>query len=368
MRFSIEKKVLQDALMTVVAVVPNRTTQPILENILLEAKDNQVCVRATDSSIALDTRIPAQVEAEGSITVPARKFQQLIREMPEGAVEIVLARGNSVQISGGRARVKILGLSADGYPAFPEVDFQDNWGLPGRELCTMIEQVAYAASTSADRPVLQGVLWQFKDGAMRMVATDGHRLALRGITLENEIAPVDLIVPPKVLAQVARLFANEEFVEIGWTGNHIGFRAGNNLVVGTLASGPYPHYEMVIPRENDRIARFNKDAFVAALRRMDVISPDSTHKVRFDFEEGKVTLSVETPDLGGGHEVVEAEWQGTPLSIAFNAGYLLDLFRRLDGETMQATFKASDRAAIFRPEGVDEKLHINIVMPLRLDM
>lgn len=368
MQFSIDRDRLREAVATVIAAVPNRTTLNILENILVEAKDDHVRLSATDLNIALDARIPTEIDREGAVAVPAKKLQQLIREMPEGAIEISQVSGNAVQFSGGRARVKINGLGAEDYPAFPEVDFQNGLSLSGRELYDLIDQVAYAASLSEDRPTLQGVLWQIKNGSMRMVATDGHRLALRGITLEAEIPDVDLIVPPKALAQVARLFADEDAVQIGWSKNHIGFQAGDKLVASRLANGPYPNYEMVIPKDNDRIASFDKNTFVAALRRMDVISPDSTHKVRFDFTEGQVKMSVETPDVGDGHEFVEVEWQGAPLSIAFNAGYLLDLLRRLGGDTIEATFKASDRAVNFRLEGANDSDHINIVMPLRLEV
>jgi DNA polymerase-3 subunit beta len=177
----------------------------------------------------------------------------------------------------------------------------------------------------------------------------------------------DLIVPPKALEQVRKLFAPEAPVEIAKSENHIGFRAGGTLVYSRLIDGPYPNYEQVIPRENDKSATADKAALTAALRRMSVVASDQTHRIRMALAGGAAKFSVQTPDLGEAQDELALTYEGEPLEIGFNAQYLLEIMKYMPTDEVRMTFKAPERAATVEPVGWDDPAsYLCLVMPLRL--
>jgi DNA polymerase III subunit beta len=177
----------------------------------------------------------------------------------------------------------------------------------------------------------------------------------------------DLIVPPKALEQIRRLFGAEEALDIARSDNHIGFRAGGTLVFSRLIEGPYPNYEQVIPRENDKFATVDKAAMAAALRRMSVVASDQTHRIRLAFAGGAVKFSVQTPDLGEAQDELAVTYEGEPLEIGFNATYLLEILKYMPTDEVRFTFKAPERAATVEPVGWDDPAsYMALVMPLRL--
>ena len=281
----------------------------------------------TDLDIAVSLQVPAEVEEEGALTVPAKKFQELARELPEQPARIT-TKGDRLELVCGRASFRLNGLPRDEFPAFPSVDFNESWKLRGDVLQQLIRQTAFAVSTEESRPILNGVLWQLGEEKMNMVATNGHRLARMTVPVEGGAAPrADLIVPPKALAQVERLFGSDDEIEVARSENHLGFQRGGTRIFTRLIEGPYPNYEQVIPRDNDKHAIVDKSTFTAALRRMAVVASEQTHRVRLSFNHGVVRFAVETPDLGEAHEDLEIDYQGEAMDIGFNASYLLEVLR-----------------------------------------
>jgi len=203
---------------------------------------------------------------------------------------------------------------------------------------------------------------------MRMVATNGHRLAKMEMPIDSVNAPAsDLIVPPKALEQVRRLFPPEEELEIARGDNHIGFRSPFTAVFTRLIEGPYPNYEQVIPKDNDRVAIADKVALAGALKRMSVIASDQTHRIRLSFNSGMLKFSVQTPDLGEAQDELPIRYTGDQLDIGFNASYLLEILRYIPTDEVRMTFKAPERAATLEPEGwKDPASYMCLVMPLRL--
>jgi len=202
-----------------------------------------------------------------------------------------------------------------------------------------------------------------------MVATNGHRLARMDVptTAGAGAGQADLIVPPKALEQIRRLFRPEDDIDIAKSENHLGFRSAATQVFTRLIEGPYPNYEQVIPRENDKAATADKSAITAALRRMSIVASDQTHRIRMAFDSGSCKLSVQTPDLGEAQEEVTVTYDGDPLEIGFNAAYLLEILKYIPTEEVRLTFKAPERAATCEPVGWDDPASfLTLVMPLRL--
>jgi DNA polymerase-3 subunit beta len=369
MKLTITREQLQEGLVAVAASVPAKTTLPILSNILLEATKDGIRLSGTDLDIAVSTTVSASVDQEGAITLPARKLVEIVRELPSAAIRLTASGEQRVTIECGRSKFRLLGLPREEFPAFPGVKFDSGWRAPAKDLQKLIAHVAFAASTEESRPILNGVLWELRPERMRMVATNGHRLARMDVPTPPSAAAAqaDLIVPPKALEQIRRLFGSDDDVEIARSENHLGFRSASTQVFTRLIEGPYPNYEQVIPRENDKAATADKAAFTAALRRMSIVASDQTHRIRMAFANGSCKLSVQTPDLGEAQEEITVSYEGDPLEIGFNAAYLLEILKYIPTDEVRMTFKAPERAATCEPVGWDDPAsYLALVMPLRL--
>lgn len=368
MRFTISREKLQEGLTAVAASIPAKTTLPVLANILVETTDKGLRLSGTDLDIAVSTEVPADVESSGAITIPAKKLSEIARELPPSPVRVAAAGEQRVTLDCGRAHFKILGLPKDEFPSFPVVRFNDSWRVRSGDLQQLITHTAFAASTEESRPILNGVLWELRPDAMRMVATNGHRLAKMELPIKSSGAPSnDLIVPPKALEQIRRLFPPDEELEIARGDNHLGFRSPFTAVFTRLIEGPYPPYDQVIPKDNDRIAIADKAALTSALKRMSVIASDQTHRIRLAFNTALLRFSVQTPDLGEATDELPVRFNGDPLDIGFNANYLLEILRFMPTDEVRLTFKAPERAATIEPEGWSQPgSYLCLVMPLRL--
>jgi DNA polymerase-3 subunit beta len=369
MKLTITREQLQEGLVAVAASVPAKTTLPILSNILLEATKDGIRLSGTDLDIAVSTTVSASVDQEGAITLPARKLVEIVRELPSAAIRLTASGEQRVTIECGRSKFRLLGLPREEFPAFPTVKFESAWRTSSKDLQKLIAHVAFAASTEESRPILNGVLWELRPERMRMVATNGHRLARMDVPTppSGNSAQADLIVPPKALEQIRRLFRADEEVEIARSDNHLGFRSATTQIFTRLIEGPYPNYEQVIPRENDKSATADKAALSSALRRMSIVASDQTHRIRMAFANGSCKLSVQTPDLGEAQEEISVSYDGDPLEIGFNASYLLEILKYIPTDEVRLTFKAPERAATCEPVGWnDPSSYLTLVMPLRL--
>ena len=369
MRLTISREKLQEGLNAVTASIPVKTTLPVLANILVETTDRGIKLSGTDLDIAVSTEVAADVEASGAVTIPAKKLSEIARELPPAPVKIAAVGEQRITLECGRSKFKLLGLPRDEFPTFPAVRFDESWRIKSGDLQKLISHTSFAVSTEESRPILNGVLWELRPERMSMVATNGHRLAKMAVPVNSDSAAPsnDLIVPPKALEQVRRLFPAEEELEIGRGENHIGFRSPFTAVYTRLIEGPYPNYEQVIPKDNDRVAVADKVALISALKRMSVVASDQTHRIRLSFNSGMLKFSVQTPDLGEAQDELPIRFTGDQLDIGFNASYLLEILRYIPTDDVRITLKAPERAATLEPEGwSDPASYLCLVMPLRL--
>lgn len=368
MRFTIARERLQEALTSVASAVPTKTTLPVLSNILVEATERGLRLSGTDLDVAVSVEVPAEVESPGALTLPAKRLGEIARELPPAPVKVAALGEQRATLECGRTRFKLLGLPRDEYPAFPPVDFSAPWRIKAGMLHELISRTAFAVSTEESRPILNGVLWQVQSEQLRMVATNGHRLALYEVPAEAAASATgDFIVPPRALEQVRRVFPPDEEVEIGRGDNHLAFRSPLASVSTRLIEGPYPNYDQVIPRDNDRVAIIDRASLVAALRRMAVVASDQTHRVKLSFATALLRFTVQTPDVGEGQDEIAIQYTGDPLDIGFNSTYLLEILRYMPTEEVRFTFKTAERAAVVLPEkwsGVGR--YLCLIMPLRL--
>lgn len=368
MRFTISREKLQEGLAAVASAVPAKTTLPVLANLLVQTSEKGLRISGTDLDIAVSTEVTADVESAGAITIPARKLSEIARELPPAPVKISSAGDQRITLECGRSKFKLLGLPKSEFPSFPAVNFDKALRIQSGELQKLISHTAFAASTEESRPILNGVLWELRAEHMRMVATNGHRLAKMDVAAKTAGSKnTDLIIPPKALEQIRRLFPAEEELEVAQGENHVGFRSPFTAVYTRLIEGPYPSYDQVIPRDNDKNAVLDKVAFAGALKRMSVVASDQTHRIRLAFNSGMLRFSVSTPDLGEAQDELPVRYTGDPLDIGFNAAYLLEILRYMPTDEVKMTFKAPERAATIEPEGwSDAAKYVCLLMPLRL--
>lgn len=367
MRFTISREKLQEGLTAVAASIPAKTTLPVLANILVETTERGIRLSGTDLDIAVSTEVSADVESSGAITIPAKKLSEIARELPPAPVKVGAVGEQRITLECGRSKFKLLGLPRDEFPTFPQVRFDSSWRVRSGDLQKLISHTSFAVSTEESRPILNGVLWELRPDRMRMVATNGHRLTRMDLPIPGSSPGSDLIIPPKALDQVRRLFPAEEDLEIAQGDNHLGFRSPFTAVYTRLIEGPYPNYEQVIPRDNDRVATSDKVALISALKRMSVIASDQTHRIRLSFNAGLLRFSVQTPDLGEAQDELPIRFTGDPIDIGFNANYLLEILRYIPTDEVRITLKAPERAVTVEPENwSDPASYLCLVMPLRL--
>jgi DNA polymerase-3 subunit beta len=365
MKVTITRENFQKGLSAVAATIPTRTTLPVLSNILVETVEDGLRVRGTDLDISVSVQTPAEVERQGAVTVPAKKIAEIARELPDAPVELQ-SDGGRVALACGKAKFRLNSLPSDEYPSFPDVPFKEGWRLQSGELQRLSGHTSFAVSSEETRPVLNGVLWQLRGAEMCMVATNGHRLAKMAVKLDT--APSgdeDLIVPPKALQQIERLFDAKDELQIARSESHLGFRTERTEVYTRLIEGPYPNYEQVLPKDNDKECTADRNELAAALRRVAIIASDQTHRVRLSFAPERMALAVQTPDLGEAEDELPLAYTGPEVEIGFNANYLLEVLRYIESDEVKVTFSAPERPATFEPVGADQD-YVCLVMPLRL--
>lgn len=369
MNFTITRQNLHAGLAAVSASIPTKTTLPVLSNILIETTEDGILMSGTDLDISVRARVAADVTEAGSLTAPGKKLQEITKELPEQPVQIT-TRGDQIELQCGKALFKLNGLSSEEFPTLPEIVFEEGWSVTGKHLQDLIQHTSFAVSNEESRPILNGVLWELRDNFMRMVATNGHRLARMGVPAGPATATsADFIVPPAALQQIQRLFTADDQLDVARSGNHLGFRTKSIEVYTRLIDGSYPNYEQVIPKDNDQFAIVEKAALESAVRRMAVVASDQTHRIKLHFQEGRVHLSVLTPDLGEGQDELELHYEGEGMEIGFNANYLLEVLRYMPTDEVKIALKAPERAVTVEPVFAEENQGIDylcLVMPLRL--
>ena len=374
MKFSIAQTEFLDALQVVSSAVPNRTTLPVLSNILLEASEDRIEMRATDLDLAITTTARASVKDAGTLTVPAKKLFELVRKLPKEELKIE-AKDLTLNVGSKSGRYKFLCIRPEEFPALPKVEADAELTLEPDLLERLIRKTIYSVSTDETRPALNGALFQVRDGELRVVATDGHRLSKATCKPTGGIATPpkgDVIVPLKALNQVLRLLAQASgTVKVGISKNHARFVLGDTTLTTKLIEGPFPNYEQVLPKQNNKHLRVKREDLAQALERVSVFSDSLTRQVKLSLRPNRLTLVVQTPDQGDATEELEAQYGSDDLDIGYNAAYLLDILRTIDSEEVDVRLNTPVTAGLVAPAPTDKGTSAKedllcLVMPLRL--
>ena len=363
-------KVLRDDLLNGVgpiqAVVETKRSLPILSHLLLETSPSYLSLFGTDLDIGVRKRVPGQVLKEGSITLAARKLYEIVRELPATSVDLIVDAELTATITCGSSEFRIKGLSRDDFPLMREPK-KRGIVLDRRLFRDMIRRTLFAVSSDQTRYTLNGILFRVTPTDVRMVATDGHRLAMINSDYDviKDSSPMDAIIPRKAAAETLKLLREEPGeVEIEISENHLLLQTDDTLTDARLIEGQFPNYEQVIPANATKEVTVNREAFLAGLRRTSTVLGERALPTTMKLTPGRLLLSCVNLDLGEARERLDVEYQHEEMSVGFNARYILDFLGVLTTE--QVTIRLQDPLSPALFAGKDDKRYACVIMPMRI--
>lgn len=372
MEFTIEKDLFVKALQKIQGIVEKRNTMPILSNVLIEAEDDTLTFTATDLEVGMKSTYKANITRKGRITLSAKKLYEIIRELPEEQVKLVTRDNDWVDISCGKAKFNIVGLSPEEFPFFPRIGENSFITLKSAVLSRMIEQTSYAICHDETKYNLNGILFKIvkeNDTCMlKLVATDGHRLCVAEqcvSEVEADALEKGVIFPKKGIFELKKLCDEEESdIQLGFIDNSAAVVKGNTTVIMRLVDGEFPDYTRVVPTGNNREIFVKRELFLHSLKRMAILSSEKFKGIKFEIENGSMEISSSNPELGEAREELEVRYDGEIITTRFNARYLIDVLNVLDEEEMLLLLKDEMSPAILKQAKGSEFL--SVIMPMRL--
>lgn len=334
MKFLITKEAFLTGLSQVLNVVNTRVTLPILSNVLLEAREGELVLTTTDLDVGIVGRVEAQVSTTGSVTLPARKLANIVRELPDAEISVSVDKDNVASVKCGASHFKILGLAAEEFPPLPDLENAAEFKLSPTTLKDGLKKTSYAISTDETRYVLNGIFHSFKDAKLTLVATDGRRLAMCEADVEfPDSQETDFILPTKAVHELQRLLTvGEEPVRIQVAPSQVVFELGRNVLYSKLIDGTYPNFRQVIPGPANHRITFEREQLLRCIQRVALLASDKASTVKLNFSEGEVRIFAASADIGEAEEQLPVKYNGQPLTIAFNPDYLMAPLRNLDND------------------------------------
>ncbi len=365
---------LQQAVTVVSRAVSSRSTLPILNYLLLDAQAEQLTLSATDLEIGIRATLQVEVEEPGATTLPARLLSELISAQT-AAAPLSLATDDQEQavIRCGRSLVEMHGLPAEDFPVIPSLAPASTLDVPHKALKRMIQQCIIAVSTDETRARLTGIQILLADERLRLVATDGHRLATASIDMPGSTANQGWIVPARALREVERLLSDDEqtTVAIDFTDSQAQFRFDHVTIVTRLIEGEFPNFRKVIPATHEWTLAGPVAPLRESVRRCSIVSREDNRKLVLQATPaGSLQLSAHSSKIGSAEEEVDpiqvatGEGQTENLEIAFNAAYLLDILNQLDSDELRIELTASNQPAAIRP--LAEEDYVYVLMPMQM--
>ncbi|MDD5422209.1 MAG: DNA polymerase III subunit beta [Candidatus Omnitrophota bacterium] len=364
MKFNTTKDILLKGIQSVQTAINTKSSLPILSNILIEAKDENIIMTTTDLDIGIVSKIPVKPAITGAITVPAKKFSDIIKELPDNeSISISVKKNNVVNIDCGKNTFKVMGLPREEFPQLPELKDKDSINLPQKKLKTMLKMTSFAISRDETRYVLNGVLFVVKPSFIRLVATDGRRLA----SIEEKMQlPKSMerkfIVPTKAVNELDKILGEDGEVKIFFGDNQVFFDAGQTRLVSRLIEGEFPNYEQVIPKEAKEKIVVSRSALLSAVKRVALFTNPDSMAIKVELGKDKIIASKNSPYLGEARVEVDADYKGKELSVGFNPDYLADLLKNVDQEMINFELVDAEKPGAVRVGSE----YVYVVLPMQL--
>ena len=364
MEVVIDRDAFLKGLQMVQNIVEPRQTLPILANVLLEAAGDTVRLTATDLEVGARVSVPAKVGAKGTITVSARKLAEIVKELPAAAVALKVSENVTVTLRCGGATYRMVGLAPDDFPPVVPASPQSWVNIEAKVLREMLTQTSFAVSHDETRYALNGVLFAFQGKDVRMVATDGHRLALSNRSLGQGVASATGIVPRKAVTEIMRVIGAGEEVQMAITENQFVLQMPNFVMTARLIEGQFPNYEAVIPKAHPGRLTTARSGLSAALRRVSVMAEERNKPVKLALSPASLKVSASSQELGEAEEILDVDYAGEEMVIGFNSRYLLEAMAALEKDQVVLEIKDAQSPGVVK--SVEGEGYCCVIMPMRI--
>ncbi len=368
MKINITKSVLLEGIQVVSAGVSSRTTLPILHNFLLEAKKGKLKLVRTDMEMATVHFVNAEVEEEGSITIPLKEFAEIIKNLPDDKeINLSLDENNKFHIKSGKSKFWVIGTPKSEYPAIPEVEQENSLELDPFELQKQIEKTVFSASTQETRYILNGLLWNHTADKFEIVATDGGRLAVASHTALPDTAEFKIIIPTKILNEVCRFISLAKpekgtKIKVNVSSNQVSFLLNETTFISRLIEGNFPNYAQVIPtKKNFSFEIFAKE-LLASTRRSALCSGEFGSVVKYKLDHNTLTVMSNSQNMEFTDEL-PVEYSGEPFEAAFNPQYIIDVLKNISTDKVSFSFVNASQPVLVEPAG--DNTFKYVIMPVR---
>jgi DNA polymerase III subunit beta len=371
MEITVSKFELLRELTATQGVVERKTTIPILSNYLFEAAGDKLSLTATDLDLSLRTSCTAKVKKEGSCTIPARKLHDYVKLLPDADITIKLLENHWVSIRCGRSNTKMVGMAKSNFPTLPVFPTAGVVKIPGQVLRSMIAKTGFAIANEESRYTLNGALMVLKPESITMVATDGHRLShieRPGEKFEGVSGELKTLIPKKCMDELKVLLdsTDAETIDFAKDESTLYFRIGQRLLTSRQLTGQFPNYEAVLPKDNSKSITLHGEELSQAISRVAQFADERSRAVRIKLEKGELKLSASSTETGESEDSLEAGYDGEPLTIGFNAQYILDFLKAVGAGDVKLELKDSQSAGQLRPAENEDYKYRYIVMPMRI--
>jgi len=363
MKFKVEKSKLINAIQTVQNVITTKSALPILSNILVEAQTGALKLTATDLDIGITCVIPVDIQEAGAITVPAKRFGDIIKEFPLEMISVTTKKNNQVTIDSEMCQFKIMGLVKEEFPKLPEFKDQKVIKIEQGVFKQMLTLTTFAVSLDETRYVLNGILFKINKNLLTLVSTDGKRLAVaeRKLAVESDLE-ISMIVPLKTIQELNRNLKDEGELSLVVSSNQALFDLGSVGIVSRLIEGEFPDYKQVVPAVSENKMKVARSQLLLAVKRAALLATADYQAVKLEVFKNKLVISKSTPDVGEFHEELAVEYQGRELVIGFNPLYLIDILKNLNEEMINLEMVDGEKPGVIRMSG-----YVYIVLPMRLN-
>ncbi|MBI2498161.1 MAG: DNA polymerase III subunit beta [Opitutae bacterium] len=373
MKFKINRDHFSNGLAQVLNVVGSKAAMPILSNVLIEAEKDHISLTTTNLDLGIRCKIKAEVKESGTVTLPVKRLATIVRELPNVDVSFDSTATHQVKIASGGSNFRIMGIGAEEFPKLPDSGDDKTFTLEQGELATMLSNVSYAQSTDETRYILNGVYFNFKDGKLALVATDGRRLAL----VSKEMAVPSgsagaIILPAKTVAELLRLLGKGEKLKIAFnerraaflieTGKDTSGLTDSIYLFSKVVEGNYPNYQQVIPKETHQRIKLERELFLQCIHRAALVTSEKSNSVKIKLSANLLEITASSPDFGESHESMAISYSGPDLQVAFNPQFVMDPLRALTKD--EVFFELKDEVS----PGVFKTLEsfVCVIMPVRL--
>ena len=366
MKFSVDRETLLKPLQQVIGVVERRQTLPVLGNLLVVVKGNELKLTATDLEVEIQSHINVDADEPGEITLPARKLVDICKALPEQAGIQISIKDQKAQIRSGKSRFTLATLPAADFPVVVSIKTDSSFSIPQNRLRELIERTQFSMAQQDVRYYLNGMMLEIVSGRLRAVATDGHRLALCDMPLDTRLNEKrQVIVPRKGVQELLRLLeSTDEPIEVNVGSNHIGIGNQEIRFTSKLVDGRFPDYDRVVPKGGDKIVVADRELLRQALMRTSILSNEKYRGIRLKLEENILKIQAHNPEQEEADEEIEVEYEGDVLEIGFNVTYLLDVLGNVRSDNIEMTLSDSNSSCLMREPGTEQYRYV--VMPMRL--